>query len=104
MAGEYITRPEHEEFVRRMDEANDRQSKRLAIVENDIRQIGELTTSVKELATSMKGMSKEQAKQGERLEALESRDGEMWRKVVGYVVTAIVGIAIGFVATQLGIG
>ena len=39
-----ITRAEHEEFVRRMDEANHRQSKRIEIVEKEVKQIGELTT------------------------------------------------------------
>lgn len=85
-----------------MDEANDRQSKRISVLETDIRQIGELTAAVKELAASMKGMSSEQEKQGKRLETLENRDGEMWRKVVGYVITAVLGITIGFVFTQLG--
>ena len=51
---------------------------------------------------SMQSMVKEQEKQGERLETLESRDGEMWRKAVGYVVTAIIGIFVGFVFTQMG--
>lgn len=99
---DYITHREHEEFVRRMDEANERQSKRLSIIETDIRQIGELTAAVKELAASMKGMSNEQEKQGKRLETLENRDGEMWRKVVGYIITAVVGIVLGFIFTQIG--
>ena len=41
-------------------------------------------------------MLKEQQEQGKRLATLESRDGEMWRKVVAYIATAIVGIVIGF--------
>lgn len=36
------------------------------------------------------------------MEVLESRDGEMWRKVVGYIITAVVGIIIGFIFTQFG--
>lgn len=51
----------------------------------------------------MESMVKEQEKQGKRLEVLESRDGEMWRKVVGYFVTAVIGIVLGFVFTQIGI-
>ena len=47
-------------------------------------------------------MLKEQVNQGKRLETLESRDGEMWRKVVGYVVTAVVGIVVGFLFKQAG--
>ena len=47
-------------------------------------------------------MVKEQEKQGNRLEVLEGRDGEMWRKIVGYVITAVIGIVIGFAFTQIG--
>lgn len=50
----------------------------------------------------MSNMVREQEKQGKRLETLEGRDGDMWRKVVGYVVTAVVGIVLGFMATQMG--
>ncbi len=97
-----ITRAEHEEFVRRMDEANHRQSKRIEIVEKEVKQIGELTTSIEKLALSMENMVKEQVSQGKRLEELENRDGEMWRKVTGYMITAIVGILIGFIFKQIG--
>ena len=48
-------------------------------------------------------MVKEQEKQGRRLEVLESRDGELWRKVIGYVVTAVVGDVLGFLARQIGL-
>lgn len=97
-----ITRKEHEEFVRRMDEANSRQSKRLEIVEKDVRQIGSLTTAVEKLAFSMENMVREQMKQGERLDQLESRDGEMWRKVTSYIVTAIVGAVVCYIMTRIG--
>lgn len=97
-----ITRAEHEEFRKRIDQENDRQNHRISDLEDTVRQIGSLTTSVEKLATSMESMVKEQEKQGKRLETLEGRDGEMWRKVVGYVITAVVGIAIGFIFTQIG--
>ena len=97
-----ITRAEHEEFVRRMDEANHRQSKRIEIVEKEVKQIGELTTSIEKLALSMENMVKEQVNQGKRLEELEAKDGEMWRKVTGYLITAVVGIVIGFIFKQIG--
>ena len=97
-----ITRAEHDEFAKRQDEENKRQNRRIDALEEMVREISSLTTSVAKLASSMESMLKEQERQGERLEALEGRDGEMWRKVVGYIVTAILGIVIGFVFTQLG--
>ncbi len=97
-----ITRAEHEEFRRRLEEENARQDKRIALLEENVRQMGALTTSVERLAVSMESMVKEQEKQGKRLEVLEGRDGEMWRKIVGYVATAVISITIGFIFAQIG--
>nr|DAH48779.1 MAG TPA: Hemolysin [Bacteriophage sp.] len=97
-----ISRSEHEEFAKRIEERDKRQDRRIELLEENTRQIGALTVSVEKLAQSIEVMCKEQEQQGQRLQALEGRDGEMWRKVVGYVVTAILGILIGFVFTQLG--
>ena len=98
-----ITRAEHEEFRRRLEEENRRQDNRLELLEENVREIGALTTSVEKLAQSVESMVKEQEKQGRRLDELEGRDGEMWRKVVGYIITAAVGILVGFLFRQIGI-
>lgn len=98
-----IYRAEHEEFAKRMQEEHERQNRRISLLEDSIRQMNELTVSVKEMAVSMGLMLEEQKKQGKRLESLEQRDGEMWRKVTGYIVTAVVGIVVGFIFTQIGI-
>lgn len=90
-----VTRGEHEEFVKRMEESNRRQDVRLAEIERSVSNLTQLTVSVERLAANMETMAKEQQKQGTRLEVLEGRDGEMWRMVVGYVITAILGIIVG---------
>ncbi len=97
-----ITRAEHEEFRRRIEEENKRQDKRIEILEENAKRIEGLNSSIEKLALNMENMLKEQLKQGKRLEVLESRDGEMWRKVVSYAITAIVGIVIGFLFKQFG--
>jgi len=98
-----ISRAEHEEFCRRLEEENTRQNRRLEILEENVQQISSLATSVEKLAVSMEGMVKEQERQGKRLELLESRDGEKWRKVMGYIVTAVVGAVLGYIFTHLGL-
>lgn len=98
-----ISRAEHEEFCRRMEDEHHRISKRLDILEATISEIGKLTSSVEKLALNMESMTKSQAKQELRLEELEGRDGEMWRKMTGYVLTFVVGAVLSFVFTQLGI-
>lgn len=98
-----ITRAEHEEFRRRMEEEHKRQDKRIELLEETTQRISALNTSIEKLAVNMESMLKEQLQQGKRLEALESRDGEMWRKVTAYAVTAIVGILVGYICTRIGI-
>lgn len=97
-----ITRAEHEEFRRRMEEEYNRQNKQIELLEERTEQFTDIAISVKELALSVKQMAETQKEQGEKLEKLESRDGEMWRKVTGYIITAIIGIVIGFVFQQIG--
>lgn len=97
-----ITRAEHEEFKLRLEEENRRQDKRIELLEQNVEKMGSLTTSVEKLATNMESMLREQEKQGKRLETLEGRDGEMWRKIVGHMVTVIVGIVLGYLFTQIG--
>ena len=98
-----ITRAEHEEFARRIDEWERRQDKRLELLEDNVREIGALTTSVEKLAQSVENMVREQERQGKRLEELEGRDGEKWRKVVGYVITAVVTGVVGFFLARIGL-
>ena len=97
-----ITRAEHEEFRRRMEDEHKRMNHRLGDLEGTVRQIGELTASVQSLAQSVEQMAQSQSRQETRLEELESRDGEMWRKVVGYVLTAVISITVGFIFSQIG--
>lgn len=98
-----ITRAEHLEFARRMEDEHARQNKRLDLLEGSMEQIGAIALSVEKLAQSVHQMCREQERQGKRLETLEGRDGEMWRKVVGYVATAAIGILLGYLASQLGL-
>lgn len=102
MPEEAVPRREHEEFARRIDEENDRQNHRITKLEESYREIHAISVSVEKLATNMEAMLKEMDKQGKRLSALENRDGEKWRKAVGYAVTTVIGIVLGFVFTQLG--
>ena len=97
-----VSRAEHEEFYKRIDAENNRQNQRIKILEEQTKQVTEIALSVRELAQSIKQMAETQKEQGEKLEKLESRDGEMWRKVTGYIITAIIGIVIGFVFQQIG--
>lgn len=99
----YISRQEHDEFVKRMQDEHKRIHYRITDTEKKVDKIYDLTSSVERLATSIESMAKEQKEQGERLEELEARDGETWRKVKWYILTLAIGAIAGVVFTQLGL-
>ena len=121
MSEDVITRAEHDAFAElmrsensRLKEENDRQNKRIGALEENSRQITELTASVRELAVNMQNMNKELSRQcdqmemqarrtGERLEKLESQDGEKWRKAIAYIGTAILGAILAIVFAKIGL-
>ncbi len=99
---EFITRQEHQEFAKRMEEEHHRQNRRIELLEENVLEIGQLTTTVAKLAVNMESVIKTQEQQGERLSTLENRDGEKWRQVMGYIATAVIGIVVGYIFTQIG--
>ena len=98
-----ITRHEHEAFEKRMDEANDRQSKRISILEDEVKELREINSDIKSLLVEMKGMREEQEKQGVRLATLEGRDGEKWRDTAKNVLFTVIGIALAYLCMKAGI-
>lgn len=110
-----ISREEHEEYARRveaeqkrMEDENVRQNKRIEALENNmnqiiVQQLTTLTTTIERLDISVGNLLKEQSELGERLKKLENQDGEKWRKAVWYVFTAILGAALGFVFSRIGL-
>ncbi len=98
-----VTRAEYEEHNKRMEDEHTRQNHRISALEKAVEQNNKLLVSVEKLAISMENMQKELTENGERLEVLENRDGEMWRKAIGYVVTSIIGIAVGIFFNKLGV-
>lgn len=64
MENEQISRAEHEEFRKRIEAEDNRQNRRIEILENSVQQLQELVTSVQTLANNMENMVKEQGQQG----------------------------------------
>lgn len=103
MDGNYVSMEFHNEYAKRIEDENKRQNKRLDSLEKAVEENKELSLAIERLTVSVQSMVEEQKAQGKRLESLENRDGEMWRKIVGYVITTIVGILIGYIAKHFGI-
>lgn len=85
-----------------MEDEHERQNRRIELLEESTERLNTLSVSIEKLATNMENMVKEQVKQGNRLEVLENRDGEMWRKVVAFAITSVLGIVIGYAFARLG--
>ena len=102
MDEKFITRKEHNECVKRMEDEHRRQNHRIGELEEGMKHNNALTIAVEKLACNMEAMLEEQKEQGERIKVLESRDGEMWRKIVSYVATAIISIVLGYIFSQIG--
>lgn len=102
---ETITRQEHETFARlmesenqRINDENDRQNRRIAVIETTIQQIGSLTVSVERMAANMENMLEVLKKQGERLEKLEREPAETNRQVKTAVITSVISAVVGAVS------
>ena len=93
---EFVTKAVHDEFARRIDEENDRQNKRLSLLEAGQAQITELVATVKVLAVNMENMAKEQAKQGERLKEIEGKPAKRWETLIACIITCLVTAAMAY--------
>ncbi len=87
---DFITRAEHNEFVKRMEEENKRQNNRIGAAENSLEVCKELASSVERLAENMASMKEELSNQGTRLETLEKKPGDRWETVLKTALTTIV--------------
>ena len=103
MDDEYLRRYEHQGFARGVDREQVRQNKRIVDLEATVRQINDLTLSVQKLAINMENMLVNQTEQSKRLEELENRDGEKWRSISMYVLTALIGAVLGFALKEVGL-
>ena len=100
---EFISRAEHEEFMRRLPPKTYPHNKRRGILEATVDKIGNLTVSVERLAMSVQTMAGELKAQGDRIEKVEGRDGEKWRTVTSHILTAIVGAIVAWGLSRIGI-
>lgn len=98
---EYLSLKLHEEYAKRMDDEHKRQNHRISTLEKAVEQNNKLLTAVERLAMSMESMQKELNEQGDKIEALELRDGETWRKVKWHILTAVLTAIITYGMTLI---
>lgn len=98
---EFITRQEHEEYAKRMNDEHERQNKRISKLEEDSKQIGSLVVSVERMAVHMENMIKNQNRlelKVDKIEALPAETSKQWRNAV---ISTIVGGGLGAVIASI---
>lgn len=105
-----ISRAEHEEFRRACEaehqaikDENVRQNHRLEKVEAITQEIRDLALQMSETNQSVKLLAEEIKQQGQRLEALENRDGKKWRSAVSVIITAALTAIVGYLMAKFEI-
>lgn len=90
----YITRAEHNEYVKRMEDEHKRLHNRLVNMESTTKDMHELINNVSIMATNMEHMVDEQRNQNERLQRLEKLPLNSWNTIKNGLYNAI-GASIG---------
>ena len=97
---DFVTMAVHEEFEKRIKAEDDRQNKRIEIIEEKQAQISELVASVKVLAANVENIAKEINEQGVRLREIEGKPSKRWETLIGCVITSLVTAAIAYFLTR----
>lgn len=97
-----LTRAEHNEFAKRMEDEHNRQNKRISNLENTAEQNSKLIVSIEKIATNVENLQKQYVSLSDDVESIKNRDGDNWRKMLWFVGTTVLGIIIGFLLKQVG--
>lgn len=103
-----LSRQEHEEFAKRVDAENERQNKRIGLLEDSIRQMNTLTISVEKMAVNMENMLSAIERQGiliekqsNRLDSIEKEPAETSKQIKTTVITTITSTVVGAIIGAL---
>lgn len=106
----YLLKVEHKEFAKRVNEEHERTNARLKDLEEQQRENTKMLVNIERIAIGTEANAKELKKinvrldkQDEKLEALESRDGEKWRKAEWLVITGIIAAVVGYILGNIGL-
>lgn len=87
--------------LERIHDEDDRQNKRLDILEASAAAQQSIAMSVQKLAINMEHMIEEQKNQGSRLDKIESQPAEAWSSMKKTIFNTLVGAGVGVLASAL---
>lgn len=99
----YVTWDAHKAFEEKIEAEDHRQNKRIDALEDNVKQIQELTVSVREMAVSLGQMTRELEKQGSRLEAIEKEPADKWKQASWIILSVILTAVITLCLTKIGL-
>ena len=92
---QYLTIVEHKEYAKRMEDEHHRQNKRIEILEENYKQLTELTMSVREQTMIINTMSQEIKRQGEQISKIVNEPANRWQRIKDKAIDTVVGVIVG---------
>ena len=93
---EYVTKEVHAEFAKRIEAEETRQNRRLAEIDDALKEVRKMGASIERLSISVETMAKELAKVVDTVEEIKEEPADKWQKAVWIVVTALITAAVAF--------
>lgn len=90
----------HDRAIRDHDKQFDEADSRFAATNEQLNTINETLAALREIEHQNQKLIDAM---GERIDALENVPADRWNKVADYALTCVLGIAIGFMASNIGL-
>lgn len=93
---EYVTKEVHAEFAKRIEAEEARQNRRLAEIDDELKEVRKMGANIERLSISVETMAKELTKVVNTVEEIKEEPADKWQKAVWIVVTALITAAVAF--------
>ena len=100
---EYVTLTLHHEFADKIKQEDERQNKRISLLEESMKQIYDLNTSVEKIAMYMETLTTKIDEQNKRLKDIEDKPSQNWDKFIWLIFGIVLTAIVTFILKQIGI-
>lgn len=103
MEEQYITRPEHEEFKKRIEDEESRQNHRIEVVENRVDKLIDMQATLAVMQAGINSISQEVKRIGAEVDSIKQEPADKWKKATWIVVTALITACATYILSRLGV-
>lgn len=100
---EFVRKAEYDERMKRIDDEDHRQNRRIDKLETITDQIADMAASIKAMVVTMQAMKKEQEDQGDRLREIEKKPADNWNNLVYTIVAMVATAAVTYILAKGGL-